>query len=215
MLRTDAEIRQAVLRELKSDVGVVVESGMVTLTGTVDGWDKRLAALEAAHRVIGVLEVVNDLQVQVPGMAERTDTEIARAVRHALEWDTLAPESRIRWTVGSGQVTLEGEVACRSQRDDAERAVRNLLGVRHVASSITIKPPKLLPADIRKAIREALERHADREAERIDLSVKDGRVSLSGIVHSWTERDAVVGAARGTPGVRTIEDHLQIRPLAV
>jgi osmotically-inducible protein OsmY len=221
MMRTDADIQQAVLRELKwdtrvdeTDVGVEVDSGVVTLTGTVDGWGKRLAAQEAAHRVIGVLDVANDIQVKVPGTAGRTDTEIARAVRQALEWDIFVPESRIRSTVSGGQVTLEGEVEFWSQRDDAEKAVRNLLGVRHVANLITIKPPQVLPSDVRKSIRDALERHADREAERIDLSVQDGRVSLSGVVHSWTEREAVVGAARGTPGVRSIDDHLRIRPVA-
>jgi osmotically-inducible protein OsmY len=221
MMRTDADIQQAVLREFKwdtrvdeTDVGVEVDSGVVTLTGTVDGWGKRLAAQEAAHRVIGVLDVANDIQVKVPGTAGRTDTEIARAVRQALEWDIFVPESRIRSTVSGGQVTLEGEVEFWSQRDDAEKAVRNLLGVRHVANLITIKPPQVLPSDVRKSIRDALERHADREAERIDLSVQDGRVSLSGVVHSWTEREAVVGAARGTPGVRSIDDHLRIRPVA-
>jgi osmotically-inducible protein OsmY len=220
-MRTDADIQQAVLRELKwdtrvdeTDVGVEVDSGVVTLTGTVDGWGKRLAAQEAAHRVIGVLDVANDIQVKVPGTAGRTDTEIARAVRQALEWDIFVLESRIRSTVSGGQVTLEGEVEFWSQRDDAEKAVRNLLGVRHVANLITIKPPQVLPSDVRKSIRDALERHADREAERIDLSVQDGRVSLSGVVHSWTEREAVVGAARGTPGVRSIDDHLRIRPVA-
>lgn len=42
----------------------------------------------------------------------------------------------------------------------------------------------------------------------------DTRVKLSGTVHSWAERDAVVGAARGTRGVRSVENQLSIRPYA-
>ena len=97
MTKTDAQIHHDVLEELKWDsrvdeteVGVQVASGVVTLTGTVTSWAKRVAAQEAAHRVIGVLDVANDIQVKVPGGLTRTDTQIAQAVRQALEWDVLS-----------------------------------------------------------------------------------------------------------------------------
>lgn len=221
MKKTDSEIQQAVLREFKwdtrveeTDVGVEVDAGVVTLTGTVSSWAKRMAAQEAAHRVAGVLDVANDVQVKVPGSPGRTDTDIARAVRQALEWDVFVPEARIRSTVSDGWVTLEGDVDYWSQREDAERAIRNLAGVRGVSSKIEIKPPKVVPYDVRKSIEDALERQAEREAKRIDLDVQDGRVSLSGIVHSWAEKQAVIGAAKGTPGVWSVDDHLRIKPYA-
>jgi osmotically-inducible protein OsmY len=73
MKKTDSEIQQAVLRELKwdtrveaTDIGVEVDGGVVTLTGAVSSWAKRIAAQEAAHRVVGVLYVGNDVHV-VPG----------------------------------------------------------------------------------------------------------------------------------------------------
>jgi len=221
MKATDSDIKQAVLRELKWDtrveeteVGVVVAAGVVTLTGTVSSWGKKIAAQEAAHRVAGVLDVANDIKVKTPGSPGRTDTDIAQAVRNTLEWDVFVPDTRIRSTVSEGWVTLEGDVDYWSQRDDTERAVRNLAGVRGVTNSIEIKPFKVLPADLRKSLEQALERHAEREAARIVVDVKEGRVSLSGVVHSWAERNAVIGAARGTPGVRNIDDHLRIEPYA-
>lgn len=219
MKKTDSEIQQAVLRELKwdtrvdeTDVGVEVDAGVVTLTGTVSSFAKRMAAHEAAHRVDGVLDVANDVQVKLPGSAGRTDTDIARAVRHALEWDVFVPDTRIRSTVSDGWVTLEGQVDYWNQRADAARAIRNLAGVRGVSNEIEIQPPKVIPYDVRKAIEGALERQAKREAQRINLDVRDGRVSLSGVVHSWAEKEAVVGAATGTLGVRDVEDHLRIQP---
>src|SRR6266542_2713292 len=131
-MKTDSEIQQAVLEELKwdtrveeTDVGVEVDSGVVTLTGTVNSYAKRMAAQEAAHRVGGVLDVANDIQVRVPSMLERTDTEIALAVRRALEWDVQVPDRSIQSTVSDGIVTLEGSVDFWHQREDAERAVRN------------------------------------------------------------------------------------------
>jgi osmotically-inducible protein OsmY len=150
----------------------------------------------------------------VLGSAVRNATDIARAVRNALEWDVFVPDTRIRSTVSDGWVTLEGDVDFWNQRDDAEKAVRNLSGVHGVSNKIEIKLLKVIPTDVRESIEKALERRAEREARRIDLDVRDGRVALSGVVHSWAEREAVIGAAKGTLGVRAIEDHLRIEPYA-
>jgi osmotically-inducible protein OsmY len=73
----------------------------------VDSWAKRLAAQEAAHRVAAVLDVANDITVKRPGWPVLTDTELAQAVRHALEWDVLVPHDQITSTVSDGDVTLE------------------------------------------------------------------------------------------------------------
>ena len=217
--RPDTQIHHDVLEELKWDsrvdeteVGVEVDNGVVTLTGTVTSWAKRVAAQEAARRVIGVLDVANDIKVKVPGGLVRTDTEIAQAVRRALEWDVFVPEEKISSTVSDGWVTLEGTLERWSQRDDAERAVRNLTGVKSVVNKITVKPTKLVTEDVRKAIEEALERRAEREAERIHVDVRDGIVTLTGSVHSWAERKSLVAAARFTPGVRDVQDHLRTEP---
>jgi len=196
--KSDTQIHHDVLEELKWDsrvdeteVGVQVAGGVVTLTGTVTSWAKRVAAQEAARRVIGVLDVANDTKVKVPGGLARTDTEIAQAVRQA----------------------LEGPVERWSQRDDAERAVRNLTGVKMVVNKITVTPAKPVTGDVRKAIEQALERRAEREARQIGVDVRDGTVTLTGPVHSWAERKSVLAAARFTPGVRVVEDHLRTEPV--
>jgi osmotically-inducible protein OsmY len=214
--KTDSQIQQDVLRELKWDtrvdeaaVGVAVKDRVVTLTGTVSSLAKKIAAQEAAHRVGGVLDVANDLQIRPPGSLARTDTEVAQAVRHALEWNDFVPDRRIRSTVSDGIVTLEGGVDYWSQREDAETAIRNLVGVRGLKNQLQIKPAPVAQ-DIRKSIQDALERHAEHEAKRIQVLVSDGKVTLSGPVHSWTEKEAVLGAARGTLGVREIEDHVRV-----
>src|SRR5688572_4261876 len=96
-------------------------------------WAKREAAQEAAHRVAGVLDVANDVVVRGSGGSERSDTDLAFAVRSALEWDVMVPDVRIRSTVSNGHVTLEGDVDYWHEREDAARAVRNLSGVRGVS----------------------------------------------------------------------------------
>jgi osmotically-inducible protein OsmY len=218
--KTDSQIHHDVLEELKWDsrvdeteVGVEVDNGVVTLTGTVTSWAKRMAAQEAARRVIGVLDVANDIEIRVPGGLARTDTEIAQAARAALEWDVFVPEEKIGSTVSDGWVTLDGTVERWGQRADAERAVRNLTGVKGVVNKITVTPAKPVTEDVRRAIEQALERRAEREAKRIRVDVRDGIVTLTGAVHSWAERKSAVAAARFTAGVRDVEDHLRTEPV--
>lgn len=215
--KTDAQIQQDVLNELKwdtrvepTDVGVEVHGAVVTLTGTVSSWAEKVAAEEAAHRVSGVLDVANDMIVKIPSTIERDDTQIAAAVRAALRWDVFVPDDRIQSTVTGGFVTLKGQVDTYAQRDDAARAVRNLSGVRGVLNQIGVNRAEVTPDILRGAIQDALERHADRDAAKIQIDVEGGHVTLYGDVHSWTERQAVIGAVTGTRGVADVLDRMRI-----
>jgi osmotically-inducible protein OsmY len=222
-MKSDTQIHQDVLRELRWDsrveeteVGVEVDQGVVTLTGTVESYTKKLAAKEAAHRVAGVLDVANDIHVKIPGSAGRTDTEIAQAVRQALEWDTRVPATRITSTVADGWVTLEGSVDRLRERDDAERAVRYLHGVLGVQNKIVVRPPtvQVKAERVREVIEEALERSAAHEGKHIQVQVREGAVTLTGRVRSYAEKRAVMGAVSHAPGVHTVNDHLHVDPYA-
>lgn len=216
--KTDLDLQQDVARELAwdtrlspTDIGIQVKNAVVTLTGTVASWAKLRAAQDAVHRVAGVLDVANDLVVEPIGSTQRTDTEIAHAVRQALEWDVMVPDRQIQSTVSHGKVTLEGTVLSWSQRSDTERAIERLTGVKRVLNRIQIEGGDEVDLDAaRHAVANALERHAERDAAHIDLQTANGTVNVSGVVHSWQEKEAVLGAVRGTRGVREVGDHLRI-----
>lgn len=217
--KPDPEIHRDVLEELtwdprvdETDVGVEVDGGVVTLTGTVTSWAKRQAAQEAARRVAGVLDVANDIVVKTPGGLTRTDTEIAQAVRRTLQWDVFVPDQQIGSTVTNGCVTLDGTVDRLIERDDAERAVRNLAGVTTVINKITVREPSELDEKIERAIARALERRAERHARQIRVAVRDGVATLSGTVTSWSERRALLGAVKATRGVVAVKDELWPEP---
>jgi osmotically-inducible protein OsmY len=218
--KTDAELREAVIRELAGDdriepgIEVRADDGIVTLTGNASSWAQRHAVQDAAHRVAGVLDVVNGVQVTPNARTRRSDSDIARAVRDTLEWDVFVPDQQIRSTVSGGRVTLEGRVALHRERDDVEQAVRDLAGVVSVDNQIEVVPPPVVADDLRKAIQSALQRQVERDTRGIELSVEDGRVVLRGVVHSWREREAVLGAVKGTRGVRTIDHTIRIDPYA-
>jgi len=217
--RSDIELAQRIMRELKWDsrinwarVNVDVKDGVATLTGAVPTYLQKLEAQNAAHRVVGVLDVANDIEVKPVDRFARTDTEIAGAVRNALEWDALVPNELIQSSVSDGWVTLEGEVDYWRERGDAEEAIRRLAGVVGVTNKITVRKQPIDSEDLREEIELALETRAEREAERLRVEVSDGAVDLFGRVHSWQEKRAVVGSISHAPGVIQVRDHLRIDP---
>lgn len=219
MEKTDTEIQEHVLRELRwdsrikaSEIGVEVKEGIVTLQGTVDHFARKLAAREAAHRVPGVLDVADEIQVRIPGILNKTDTDLAHAVRSSLEWDVFVPEEKIQSTVSHGWVTLEGNVDTLLERDDAEQSVRRLQGVRGVVNNIRVSPKKVRPEEVRTAIEDTLGRRAERAADKIQVDVAEGRVTLEGVVRNWAEKKAILGTVRHAPGVRSVTDKLRLQP---
>lgn len=216
--KSDNELQSEVMFQLgwdsrvkQTEIGVTVHKGIVTLTGKVESYAKKLAAQQAAHRVKGVLDVANDIEVHIAGGLSRTDEEIARAVRHALEWNVLVLADNIHSTVANGWVTLEGNAEYYRERVDAERIISQLPGVRGVTNEIQVSLP-VEPERIKFLIEDVLERRADREADRIRVKVADNQVTLTGAVNSWEEKKAILGAVSHTPGVAAVHDHLFIDP---
>ncbi len=218
--RTDIQIQRDVLDELDWDsrvrpneVGVSVKDGIVTLSGTVDSYTKRWAAQEAALRVLGVKAVANDLEVHLPGAAERTDPELAQAALAALKWDADIRTEGLEVTVSRGWVTLKGAVDVQFQRQEAERIIHRLAGVKGVTNWLVVRTMSPAPKDIKQRIERALLRNAETDAQRITVEVHGNKVILHGTVRSYAESRAAEGSAWSAPGIAEVENHLVISPV--
>ena len=218
-MKTDAQLQQDVIDELKWDpsvnaaLGVDVKAGVVTLTGYVDSFHKKWAAEHAAARVFGVKAVVEEIQVRLPDPLKRSDESIARVASNVLEWDVSVPHERVNVQVQKGLVTLSGEVDWWYQKNAAESVVRHLTGVVSVSNGITIKPEiKQLDDDVRDQIESAFQRNAVLDARRITVDTRGGRVILRGSVRSWAEREQVELVVWAAPGVSEVESYITINP---
>jgi osmotically-inducible protein OsmY len=215
-MKTDAQLQKDVMDELKweplltsSEVGVSVKNGVVTLSGLVDSYSKKLAAEKAVKRVQGVKAVAEDIQVGVSTGFRKTDAEIAEACIAALKWHTAVQEEKIKLKVEEGNVKLEGEVEWEYQRINARKAVENLTGVRSVINLITIKP-KVTPFDVQQKISAAFHRSATVDSETIKVEVNGHQVILRGKVRSFAEKEDAENAAWNAPGVNLVDSKLEI-----
>ena len=215
-MKTDAQLQQDVIAELgfepsvnASQIGVEVMDGVVTLAGHVGSFVEKWEAERAARRVNGVKALAVEMDVTLPGSSARNDVDIARSAKNVLLWSTYFPQDQIKVMVEGGWITLSGEVQWEYQRVAASAAVRPLMGVVGGSDQIVVKPPhSTKPA--KAQIEAALKRRIHSDAQRISVGVDGSDVTLSGTVHSWSERDAACDTAWSAPGVHSVADNLVV-----
>ena len=212
----DDQLQQSVLAALHwepgvsaAQIGVTAYAGVITLTGHVESYAEKHVAETAVRRVKGVLAVAEEIEVQLPFERKRGDDQIALAVLDRIAWDASIPANAITVTVENGRVTLIGQVNWHYQREAALQYVRQLHGVVGVTNQISIKPG-VNTASIGNDIGFALHRVCVPDSDAITVTEKDGKVRLSGNVHSWHARQVAAEIAWGAPGATEVENLLVV-----
>jgi osmotically-inducible protein OsmY len=189
-------------------IGVSVNGGVVELDGHVSSLFEKWAAERAALRVVNVTSVASEIVVDLPFESERTDQDLAAVATNHLTWNLQVPDT-IKLLVSNGWITLQGTAEWQYQKEEAVRVVRSLFGVRGVTNEIELKPT-LNASGVKIKIEDALKRGAVIEAKNITVETNGSSATLTGHVHSWTERDDAEHAAFAAPGVGSVSNQLTV-----
>lgn len=192
-----------------AEIGVTAKDGIVTLTGEVNSYAKKLEAEMAAKKVIGVNALVEKIKVKFPVTWAKTDEEIASSVLSALKsrWDV--PKDKVTIKVEDGWITLEGELPWNYQKDAAKSAINHLSGVKGVTNNIKIKSETHDAIEKRDVI-DAIHRSWSVDDMDIDVDVSGTTVTLSGTVGSWYQKEEAARIAWNTPGIFHVNNELEV-----
>jgi osmotically-inducible protein OsmY len=192
---TDISITDAVEDELMMDsavpsyyINVSTIDGIVTLSGRVDNILAKDRAVRIAGIVKGVRAVVNNIDV-VPSML-RTDWQIREDVRDALLTDPATDSYEVDVQVDDNVVTLSGTVDSWQEKTLCEKVAMGVKGVKELNNEILVSvPKKRSDYEIKSEVEKILEWDVFVDHALIDIKVRDGEVSLMGIVGSAAEKN--------------------------
>jgi len=193
-----------------AEIGVTAKDGVVTLTGVVDSYSKKLEAEDAAKNVDGVKAVVEKIKIKFSSnLGIKDDNEIANEVLNAFKWNWEVPNDKIKVKVEDGWVTLEGVLEWNFQREAAKNLVNNQIGVKGLTCNITIKSETHDDIE-KKDIENALGRNWSIDDDDIEVKVSGNKVTLNGTVHSFYQKDEAERIAWNAPGVWIVDNELVI-----
>lgn len=192
-----------------AEIGVTANDGIVSLTGVVDSYAKKMEAENAAKKVIGVKALVEKIEVKFPNSWTKNSAEIATEVLAALHSNWSVPKDKVTVKVEDGWVTLEGELPWNYQKVAAKSAVNYLVGVKGVTNNIKIKADSH-DAIEQKDVEEAIARNWSIDDSDIKVQVSGTTVTLTGTVTSWYQKEEAARIAWNTPGIWHVKNELVI-----
>jgi osmotically-inducible protein OsmY len=215
-MKTNAQLESEVAEAIKLgpllkkvEIGVIAKDGIITLTGKVESFARKMAVETVVKGISGVKAIIEKIVVDSHGQQNKSDEEIAVEVLHALKWNIDVPDERIKVKIERGYVTLEGEVEWAIQRAAALKTLNHLNGLRGIINHIRIRSEKEDGFE-KVQIEQAIANHSLFQDDRIRVKVNHHDVTLSGIVHSLLEKDIAEQVARKAPGVSQVKNELEI-----
>jgi osmotically-inducible protein OsmY len=146
-----------------------------------------------------------------------TDTDVRAAIQDELRWEPSIDDREIGVSVKDGVATLTGPVRNFFEKWEAGSAARRIHGVKAIANDIEVRLPGSYRSDtdIARAAAEALAWNAALPADRVQVGVAEGHITLSGEVDRGYQKAAAEAAVRRLLGVRGVTDELTLKPRPV
>jgi osmotically-inducible protein OsmY len=222
--RYDNDIQTTVTQKLAaknqfSNVKATVEDGIVTLTGTVDLYQRKLDAAKLARKTSKAQGVRNLITVAGPTV---TDAQLEQKLATKLTYVRVGYDNTFDYFalgVKDGVVTVEGQDRTGIGRDEAMADIANMPGVKDVVDKISIAPTSNFDDRIRLSALRAiygdsvLSRYAMDPARPIRIIVANGHVTLYGAVDSAMDKQLAGMKAGQIPGAFSVDNKLQVEKM--
>ena len=215
-MRSNEELQKDVQDAIKwepllnaAEIGVTVKDGVVTLSGIVSSYAKKMEAENAAKSVSGVKAVVEKIIIDFGEVVTIDDNKIADEILNAFKWNWDIPNNTMKVKVEDGWVTLEGVLEWNYQKEAARHSASKQLGVRGVVNEVLVRSESGDEVE-KKDIELALARNWSVSTQNIMVRVSGNRVTLTGTVESLYQKDEAARIAWNAPGVWNVDNELAI-----
>src|SRR5271165_6370037 len=219
--RYDNQIQTTVTQKLTAksqfrDVKASVEDGIVTLTGSVDLYQKKLDAAKLARKIANAQGVRDLITVAGPNVP---DAQLEQKLATKLTYVRVGYDSTFDYFalgVKDGVVTVEGQDRTGVGRDEAFADIANMPGVKDVVDNISIEPVSLFDDGLRlRALRAiyrdpVLSKYTLDPARPIRIIVVNGHVTLYGTVDSTMDKQVAGIKANQLFGAFSVDNQLQV-----
>jgi hyperosmotically inducible protein len=219
--RYDNQIQTSVTQKLAkksqfSDVNSSIEDGIVTLTGTVDLYQRRLDAAKLARKTASVQGVRNLITVAGPSVP---DAQLEQKLAQKLTYVRAGYDNMFDYFalgVKDGVVTVEGQDRTGVGRDEALSDIYSMPGVKDVITNISVEPVSPFDDGLRLRTARAiygdsvLSKYATDPARPIRIIVVNGHVTLYGSVESTMDKTVAGVRANQIPGAFSVENKLVV-----
>jgi osmotically-inducible protein OsmY len=219
--RYDAQLQNAVTQKLASksqykDVTASVEDGIVTLTGTVDLYQRKLDAGKLARKTQNAQGVRNLITVAGPNVPDaQLEEKLAKKLTYVREgYDSTFDYFAL--AVKDGVVTIAGQDRTGVGRDEAMADIANMPGVKDVIDNVSVETVSLFDDGIRLRVLRAvygdpvLSKYAIDPARPIRIIVANGHVTLYGSVDNAMEKNIAGIRAGSVFGAFSVQNKLEV-----
>jgi hyperosmotically inducible protein len=195
-------------------VQVSYAAGVATLTGTVDNLGSKLDAEKAAQKVRGVTRVVDNIQVRADNISEPQMLEQAR--HEIVMYFAYGIFDNVELAAHNGTLMVSGQVTQPFKKTDIGKILERVKGVAALENNLEVLPVSNFDDRLRLQVSRAIYgdpffiHYADQPLPPIHIIVKNGNVTLEGVVASTMDRTKAEMAALHAGLSFSVVDHLQV-----
>jgi osmotically-inducible protein OsmY len=197
---------------------VDVKDGVVTLNGSVGNSFQKKIARDTAFWVGNVKKVENNIEVkwqEEEGIREQSpkpsDDQLKETLRLEFNEDSRLAPLKIAIEALSGHITLSGSVPSYYQKQIAEQDARDVIGVSGVTNLLAVNAAERDDDAIRDDIEFEIKTDYALNAYQISVNIKDGDVTLSGIVNSLYDKTRARIIASRVLGVKDVLNNIVVK----